>query len=102
MDTELIKSKILHLREVEKLSLRQISQVTGINRKRVQRIIAANGEPIRQLRKDSIVEVYRNLIDHWFKERPKLKALQIYERLKSYGYPGSYPSWYGSAGNTGK
>ena len=92
MDRELIKSKILHLREVEKLSLRQISQVTGINRKRVQRIIAANGEPVRQLRKDSIVEAYRNLIAHWFKERPKLKALQIYERLKSYGYTGSYPS----------
>ncbi len=92
MDAELIKSKVLHLREVEKLSLRQISQIMGINRKKIKKIIEGSGGSTQKLKKRSIVEAYQNLISHWFEEYPKLKAFQIYERLKSYGYNGSYES----------
>lgn len=92
MDTEQIRSKILHLREVEKLSARQISEVTGINRKRIARIIRSEGALPMKIEKDSMLEPYRNLIAQWYKEYPRLKAKQIYERINSYGYVGSYAS----------
>ncbi len=39
---------------------------------------------------DSILRPYERLIDQWYQEYPFLKASQVYERLKSYGFKGSY------------
>ena len=90
MDNESIEKRVLHLREVEKLSARQIAKALGMGSRRIKRILEGVGaKPIPRV---SIVEPYRNLIAIWYREYPRLKAKQIYERLKPYGYQGSYPS----------
>jgi transposase len=85
---ESIESRVKHLRTVERLSIRQIAQALKIGKKRVNRIIKEEKvqKPIRQ----SILSPYDRLIDQWYKEHPYLRAQQVYERLRSYGYAGSY------------
>jgi transposase len=90
MENEPIEKRVLHLREVEKLSGRQIAKQLGIGSRRVARIL--NGSEAPPYVKPSLLERYRNLIAHWYKEYPNLKALQIYERLKTYGYQAGYRS----------
>jgi len=91
MNKESLIQQVLHLREVEKLSQRQIAEKLNIGRKRVRRILgdSCSANPIP---KKSILDEYVHLIAHWYKEYPKLKANQVYERLKPYGYQGSYVS----------
>ena len=91
MDEETLNQRILHLQQVEKLSQRQIANVLGIGRKRVRRIIKGTNSA-KPIPKKSVIDDYIHLIVHWYKQYPNLKALQVYERLKSYGYQGSYPS----------
>ncbi len=91
MDEESLRSRVLHLREVEKLSQRQIAKVLCIDRKRIRRILNA-GVAAKPIPPKSILEDYVPLITHWYQQYPKLKAIQIYGRLKEHGYPGSYPS----------
>lgn len=91
MDEEPIIQRVLHLRQVEHLSQRQIAKVLGVGRHRVGRILKGQDSAKPILRK-SILDEYIHLIVHWYKQYPNLKALQVYERLKSYGYQGSYPS----------
>lgn len=88
MDKEALEKRVLHLRQVEGLSARQIAKVVGVDRKRVGRIL--KGTDAKALDKPSLLEPYRNLIAHWYHEYPRLKATQVYERLKPYGYEGSY------------
>lgn len=92
MDTELILKRILHLREVEKLSLRQIGKELGICRNRVSRILRQSNISTKPIVRPGIIEPFKALISEWYKERPYLKAIQVYERLRSYGYTGSYPT----------
>jgi len=83
------REQVLHLWQVEKLSIRQIAKELQICRKRIKRMIEGiNG--VKPLAKSGILDGYENLISQWYKEHPKLKAIQIYERLKGYGYAGSY------------
>jgi transposase len=91
MQKESLTQRVLHLKQVEKLSQRQIAEKLNIGRKRVRRILngSSSAKPIP---KKSILDEYVHLIVHWYKEYPKLKANQVYERLKSYGYQGSYAS----------
>lgn len=88
---ESLIQQVLHLRQVEKLSQRQIAEKLNIGRKRVRRILSGScsAKPIPG---KSILDDYIHLIAHWYKEYPKLKANQVYERLKPYGYQGSYVS----------
>ena len=88
MENKPLEKQILHLSEVEKLSMRQIAKAVGIGRKRVSRILKGLGA--KPVVKPSLLEPYRNLIVHWYQSYPNLKAIQIYERLKPYGYAGSY------------
>lgn len=91
MQNESLIQRVQHLRQVEKLSQRQIAEKLNIGRKRVRRIL--NGSPAaKPIPRKSILDDYIHLISHWYKEYPRLKANQIYERLKSYGYQGSYVS----------
>ena len=92
MDTESLLKMILHLREVEKLSLRQIEKELGIGRNKVSRILRESKISTKPLHKPSIVEPFKALISEWYKQRPYLKAIQVYERLQSYGFKGSYPT----------
>lgn len=90
MDEASLTQRVLQLRQVEQLSQRQIAEALGIGRKRIRRILKGTNSA-KALPKKSILDEYIHLITHWYKEYPKLKALQVYERLKSYGYQGSYP-----------
>jgi transposase len=85
---EALKIQVKHLREVEGLSLRQIATKLKIARKTVSRIIGE--EKIVKPPSPSILQPYERLIEEWYKDYPFLRATQAYQRLKSYGYEGSY------------
>ena len=91
MSEESLVQRILHLRQVEKLTQRQIAKVLGIGRKRVRRILEGAGSAA-SIPRASILDEYSQLIAHWYKQYPRLKATQVYERLKAYGYQGGYVS----------
>jgi transposase len=88
MDKESIEKRVLHLREVEKLSQCQIAKLAGISRRQIRRILS--GKPSRPAIQALMLDPYRGLVCHWLSEYPALKAKQIYQRLLAYGYQGSY------------
>jgi len=83
-----LRIRVRHLREVEGLSMRQIAEKLNLGRKKVWRVL--RGEKMRKPAGSSILRPYERLIEEWFREYPMLKATQVYERLKSYGYEGCY------------
>lgn len=83
-------ARIIHLHTVEKLSFRQIARLLGISRDSVSKVIRQNNCKV-EVKKESILAPYYGLIGQWYKDYPSLQATQIYERLKSYGFKGSYP-----------
>jgi transposase len=89
MDKDTLKARVLHLREVEGLSMRQIARQLGVCAKRMRRMLQESPAPAL-CKKPSILEPYRHLIAAWYGDYPYLKAKQIYERLIPYGYRGSY------------
>lgn len=91
MDDAALAQRVLQLKQVEGLSQRQIAVVLGIGRKRIRGILES-GQKAQSLPRGSCLDEYAQLITHWYQEYPRLKAGQVYERLKSYGYSGSYPS----------
>lgn len=91
-DKDAINQRILHLWYVEKLSKRQIGVQLGVDRGRVRRVIDQSGQPgVPAVRKNNL-DQYGSLIAQWYKQYPRLRALQVYERLKNYGYTGRYDS----------
>jgi len=80
--------QIRHLYEVEKLSMRQIAKKLGISRKRIQRVI--HPESRRKTSRPTLLQPYERLIQEWYGQYPFLKAIQVFERLKGYGFPGGY------------
>ena len=84
--------KVLYLREIEQLSIRQIARALNISRKGISRILQNKGIAGKQIKKDSIIMPYINLITQWYKDYPHFQAWQIYQKLCSYGYKGSYPT----------
>jgi len=91
MEEEALSQQVLHLQQVEKLSQRQIAAKLNIGRKRVKRILQGS-DCAQALVKKSIFDQYRQLVAHWYHQYPRLKAIQIYQRLQEYGYGGSYAS----------
>lgn len=83
-----LRIQVRHLREVEGLSMRQIADKLNLGRKKVWRVL--RGERMRKPAGSSILKPYERLIEEWYGEYPMLKATQVYERLKSYGYEGCY------------
>ena len=90
MDEEL-RSRIHHLHEVEHLSLTQIGTILGISRKKVTRLLRGSLDP-GQPKRESVVAPYERLIHQWYSEYPCLKAIQVLDRLRSYGFKGGYTS----------
>jgi len=80
--------QVRQLYEVERLSLRQIVQKLQISRKTVSRII--QDPPLKKIPRKLLCQPYDRLIQEWYQEYPFIKATQVYERLKSYGFPGGY------------
>jgi len=87
MDSMTIQ-QVRQLYEVERLSLRQIVQKLQISRKTVSRII--QDPPLKKPARKLLCQPYDRLIREWYQEYPFIKATQVYERLKSYGFPGGY------------
>ncbi len=84
----MVWNQIKHLYDVEKLSIRQIATKLRRARKTVARVI--HNERVMRSFPDSMLRPYERLIEQWYQEYPSLKASQVYERLKSYGFKGSY------------
>jgi len=85
---QMVWNQVKHLYEVEKLSIRQIAQKLRMARKTVGRVV--RNERVMRSFPDAIVRPYERLIDQWYQEYPFLRASQVYERLQSYGFKGSY------------
>jgi transposase len=91
IDDELA-AKVLQLYQVENLSMRQIAAYYGMCAKTVSRVIHSEGVPLHNRDNETIIVPYRRLIESWYVEYPKLKATQVYERLRALGFTGSYPT----------
>jgi transposase len=87
-DTEALESRVKHLCAVEGLSIRQIAKTLHMGTRRISRIIS--GRAIVKSTKPTVVEPYARLIEQWYQEHPYLQAQQVFDRLKPYGYAGSY------------
>jgi transposase len=85
---QMVWNQVKHLYEVEKLSIRQIAQKLRMARKTVGRVV--RNERVMRSFPDAILRPYERLIDQWYQEYPFLRASQVYERLQSYGFKGSY------------
>ena len=85
MDEDALVSRVLHLRQVEGLSQRQMAKVLGIDRKRIRRILNDTAL-VKATVKKGIIDEYSSLILQWYKQYPQLQMKQIYQRLKSYEY----------------
>jgi transposase len=83
-----LSEQVRHLSEVEHLSIRQIASTLAISRKKVSRIIA--NETITKVPRLQILQPYERLIEGWYKTYPSLKATQVYDRLREYGFSGCY------------
>lgn len=88
MDPESI-NRVKHLYEVEHLSMRQIARELGMCAKTISRIVAGGSEHKKPSR-TIIIAPYMRLIEQWYARRPSLKAKQVYDRFKEYGYTGKY------------
>lgn len=82
--------KILYLYTVMKLSVRQIAKQLRIGRETVAMVIREDSAEELIYPKTSILDQYKPLIGQWYKEYPLLKSVQVYQRLKEYGYKGGY------------
>lgn len=89
IDDELA-TRVLQLYQVENLSMRQIAAYCGMCSKTVSRIIRSEGVPLRNTDNEAIIAPYRRLIEAWYGEHPKLKAIQAFARLQGLGFTGSY------------
>lgn len=89
MDDHLV-SHVRHLREVEGLSIRQIADVLGLSRKKTTRLIEKGG--IVRKKHKTLLDDYARLIEDWYETYPTLKASQVYDRLRTYGFTGHYTS----------
>jgi transposase len=82
------KIEARRLWEVEHLTMRQIAEKLRMGRKTVSRLLA--GDPAPRPRKPAKISPYERLIGEWYKETPALMAIQVLNRLRSYGYTGGY------------
>jgi transposase len=88
---EVLRQRALHMAQVEKLTGRQILGALGVGYRRIKRLLAGD-YPKNPVPKVSSLEPYRRILEVWYKDYPRLKASQIYEKLRPYGYTGSYSS----------
>jgi len=85
-----LQSRVRHLYEVEGLSLTQIAKAVGLSRKKVTRMVRQ--DDLSRKISGGIITPYGRLIRQWYEEHPFLQAIQVFERLQGYGYPGGYDS----------
>lgn len=83
-----VVQQVRQLYEGEGLSLRQIAQKLQVCRKTISRVI--QGQSLKKPSREDLCTPYERLIQEWYQEYPFLKATQVYERLRSYGFTGGY------------
>jgi transposase len=79
-----LEIRIRYLREVQKLSFRQIARQTGIARSTIFRISSGIWKGPRTPR-DFLLDPHRDLILRWYQDCPALKAVQVHQRLVERG-----------------
>ena len=84
---EHLRVEVKRLLEVAGLSRRQIAAKLGISRKRVGRLL---GPVTTRPPGPMLIDPYERLIAEWYAETPSLRAMQVYQRLRGYGFTGSY------------
>ena len=85
---ESLAGRVRHLRVVEGLSIRQIARALRISKKTVSK--ALGPQKAARLPRQHLLAPYEQLIRQWYQEHPDLQAQQVYDRLRTYGYPGKY------------
>lgn len=85
-------SMIKYLKEVQKLSFRQIASQTHIPRKKCSKIYSRGSAKIAPPKNSCRLESSRALILNWYQQQPDIRVTQIYERLIQRGIKISYPS----------
>ena len=81
-------NQVRHLQEVEGLCIRQIADLLSLSRKKVTRLIEHGG--IVKKKRASMMDSYGRLIEDWYETYLSLKAIQVFDRLQTYGYTGRY------------
>jgi transposase len=88
MMDETLRIEVQRLWEVERLTMRQIAEKLRMGRKTVRRIL--RGKAAHKCPEPSIIAPYERLLAEWYKATPALMATQVFNRLRGYGYTGSY------------
>ena len=83
-----LQSQARHLYAIEKLSIRQVACKLGISKNKAHRLISTDALARRAT--EPIIRPYEGLIHEWYQEYPFLQAIQVYERLREYGFTGGY------------
>lgn len=86
---EEIAQRIKYLKDVEKLSFRQMEKKIGICRNALSKIYSGSWKEHR-MQREFLLDAHRDLISHWYQECPSLKAVQIYRRLFDRGVTVDY------------
>lgn len=80
MERVQLAQSVRYLRDVMKLSFRQIAEELNISRGKCLRLYAAKSASFPE--RVSRLETHRALIAAWYQEHPSLKAIQVFERLR--------------------
>ena len=81
--TDELRQKIRYLKDVVRLSMRQIARETGVTRGRCSRLYL--GMPCQGTIRQKALDKYQSLIATWYKEHSDLKAVQVHQRLCERG-----------------
>lgn len=81
--------KVKYLKDVQKLSFRQISELLGLGRARLSRMYYGHYKDMSPKR--SYLDEVRSLVLYWLSIHPNLKVKQIFQRLKERHLRVSYP-----------
>lgn len=82
--------RVRYLRDVSKLTFRQIAEELGISRGKCLRRYAKIVNQVQTRPKK--LDQCRKMIEDWYREHPSLKAIQIWHRLQERQINVSYPS----------
>lgn len=81
---ENLTQQIKYLKDVENLSFRQMEKKVGLCRNALSKIYSGSWKEHR-IQREFLLDAHRDLISHWYRECPSLKAVQIHRRLFERG-----------------
>lgn len=84
-----LRAQVTYMKDVEKLSFRQMEKRIGISRNALSKIYSGNWEEHR-IQREFVLDAYRDLITNWYQECSRLKAIQVHRRLIDRGVSVDY------------